>query len=511
MRSLFLIAIYIFFSFLSLQLHGQAKEWNLTLDKETNSSNANKVMETDSFYYVAGRSGNFNYGFTVYKISKLDGTTVSYVHYEEAGVNMDFNTTQEWYLEGDKILFPIKTLLPLPAYINLFSVDIHTLVIEKIAAIPVPDERSEFTMFLYDFKKIEDNYYILSHCYIELSSTDYEYYPMLVRYNPISKEYKYILLGDGKVIYDLHEMIGLNGYIYVFASLANENYIAEAKQVIYCLNLEGEQLWKHITSQYSQIYYVCDVYPLNEHEVLLVSKDNRFLYSDRNLWPRWRVTRYDLETNKEVWSTYWDEPRKDYFWHLARIVPTKVPGEYLLMASDRVSASTENYTTGKVVRFTDEGKRLWQKTYYYKNSVWGLINDFFSMIPTSDGNYLIGGWVNWGGGRPWLVKIDDDGNILPTDTTTSVQDIQVELNEVPTVEIYPNPASNVLTINIAGGDEAIGYQAIVTGADGKIVSVYAIGGQSTTVDVSGYVPGIYTVQVEHHGKMIYVTKFIKIK
>lgn len=55
-----------------------------------------------------------------------------------------------------------------------------------------------------------------------------------------------------------------------------------------------------------------------------------------------------------------------------------------------------------------------------------------------------------------------------------------------------------------------GYRAMVTAADGKIVSEYELAGQSTAVIVSDYVPGIYTVQVSQHGKMIFVTKFVKI-
>lgn len=55
-----------------------------------------------------------------------------------------------------------------------------------------------------------------------------------------------------------------------------------------------------------------------------------------------------------------------------------------------------------------------------------------------------------------------------------------------------------------------GYRAIVTAADGKVVSKYVLTGQSTAVNVSDYVPGIYTVQVRQHGKIIFVAKFVKI-
>ena len=55
-----------------------------------------------------------------------------------------------------------------------------------------------------------------------------------------------------------------------------------------------------------------------------------------------------------------------------------------------------------------------------------------------------------------------------------------------------------------------GYRAVVTEADGKVVSEYEFTGQSTAINVSDYVAGSYTVQVRQHGKMIFVTKFVKI-
>ncbi len=508
MKYLTLNLVYIFMFYFALQLSSQNKDWNLIVENETNTYFATKVIETDSFYFITGRAGIKNYGFSVIKVDKRNGSTLTSAHYEEKDVNMDSDYSSEWYLDGNNLLFPQVTWR-LPAYINLFSVNVHTLEIEKTVEIPVPDDRSMHSMRIYDFKKIEGHYYILGLCIIgDFGVSDNEVYPLIIKYSPITKEHKVILLGEGNDRYGLHRMIGLNGNIYVFASEANENYIAEAKQVIYCLDLEGNELWKHVTPSMSPIYSVKDVYPLNEREVLLASYDSRFTYSDRRVLSRWTITRYDLELNKEIWSTYWDEPRKLFIGY-AKIVPTKESGEYLLACNDEVSTDTEDYSTGKVVRFTDEGQRIWQKTYFYNNSKWALINDFGGIIPTSDGNYLIVGWVNWGGGFPWLVKIDDDGNVLPIDTTTSVQDTHIEFGQGSSVEIYPNPVTDLLYIQIAGAEHTVGYQAKVTGADGKTVSDFEITDQSATVDVSSYAPGIYTVQVRQQDKMVYVTKFVK--
>lgn len=476
MKSLSLNLIYICLCFYTLQLSSQKKDWNLIIESETNTFYNCKVIETDSFYFVTGRAGIKNYGFSVFKVDKRNGSTLTSALYEEKDVNMDSDYSSEWYLDGSNLLLPQVTWR-LPAYINLFSVNVHTLEIEKIVEIPVPDDRSMKSMRIYDFKKIEGDYYILGLFVIgEYGPTDNEVYPLIIKYSPITKEHKVILLGEGNDRYGLHKMIGLNGHIYVFASEANENYIAEAKQVIYCLNLEGKMIWKYITPNMSPIYDVCDVYPLNEREVLLASYDSRFTYSDRRLWSRWTVTRYDLETNQEIWSTYWNEPGKKFIGY-AKIVPTKESGEYLLACNDEVSTDTEDYSIGKVVRFTDAGQRIWQKTYYNNNSKRGLINDFGGMIPTSDGNYLIVGWVNWGGGFPWLVKIDDDGNVLPIDTTTSVEDVEVTKE----IKIVPNPWDNETQIHFYMLTEGVVFLNIMD-MNGKVVYThheYLVQGENT--------------------------------
>ncbi|HRO08277.1 MAG TPA: T9SS type A sorting domain-containing protein [Saprospiraceae bacterium] len=514
------ITIIIIIGLLSInsEANGQAKEWNLILDKETYEYSTDKVMETDSFYYVAGRAGIQNYGFSMSKISKRDGSTIAIVNYEENGVWLDFNQCNKWYIEGESLIFPMTKLSKPPYLINLFSINIHTLAVSKQMVLPIPDSTANYVIFLLDFKKIGDDYYILaSYRKDNIQTKVIEGYPFLYKINIRENTYSTIMIPFDKDAPHTSplRMVEMNGRIVVFGSEPNpNNYPGEGRMVIWSLSLDGELQWKYTTPKISPIYDVRDIYPLNEREVLLASEDDSFLWSDRYLWPRWVVTRFDIESQQIVWSTHWNEPRKKQFMNYAKIVPAKEAGTYLLMANDRfVDISC---TMGKVVKFTESGDRLWQKQYYFEAER-GTLNDFFDMIATTDGHYLIMGWTNayreWKseyGGFPWLVKIDEDGNIMPIDTTTKVDDTALKSDHHPNIEVYPNPATETLYIQINGDGITKSLSAIITGIDGKPVSEHRVAATQNAISLSGYQPGIYTVQVKDGSKQIYVTRFVKL-
>ncbi len=235
-------------------------------------------------------------------------------------------------------------------------------------------------------------------------------------------------------------MASFDNGLLVFCTILGEK-VATGKMLIYYLDLEGNIKWEYQTPALSPIHEVIDIYPLDDREVLLASYDSFFDYAKFELYTRWTVTRYDVVNKKIIWSNFWDEPRKPYIWGTAKIIKTKKNGEYFLMANDYIRQDTFSYTSGKIVKFNEEGKRLWQKSYYFR-TIWSLSNDFNNIISTSGGNYLIVGYESLGR-APWLVKIDEDGNILPIDTTSATADH----NNIPEIKIYPNPASHSIVIN----------------------------------------------------------------
>ena len=147
----------------------QGKEWNLLIDKEVGRHFGYQVYETDSFYYVAGTSidtfGKPEQGFSVTKVNKTDAHVIATHHYEEPGQELDFNYSRRGYLVGDKIYFTLKSR-PAPYFVALYTVDIHSLEVEKELEVPLPEEASQRSFFLNDLLYIDKTFYILTKYYI---------------------------------------------------------------------------------------------------------------------------------------------------------------------------------------------------------------------------------------------------------------------------------------------------------------------------------------------------------
>jgi hypothetical protein len=63
------------------------------------------------------------------------------------------------------------------------------------------------------------------------------------------------------------------------------------------------------------------------------------------------------------------------------------------------------------------------------------------------------------------------------------------------VEVYPNPASDVVTINLTGLQDLSGFTATLLTTDGRPVKTFALTGEKTTVDISSLQPGIYLMSI----------------
>jgi len=479
----------------------QSNKWNLLLDKEVARFLGYQVYETDSVYYVVGTSvddfGMVGQGFSVSKVNKKNASVVASRYYEEADVEFDFNQCRRGYLVGNEIFFP-QTTLTKPYAIHLFKVNINTLHVEKILIVPPQDTTSKYDMFLNDFQLINNDVFILTEYYLgEFNMPSFRGVDLLIKYNLLTKESNIIKINKINEKTGMLKMGYINNNIILFATTVGEQ-IATGKMAIYNLDLDGNVIWQYQTPSLSPIHYVKDIHPINDNEVLLASYDSYFDYSDHNLYTRWTVTRYDVKNKKIVWSNFWNEPRKPYIWGSAKIIKTKNDGEYLLMANDVVQSDTTNYTTGKIVKFNDKGQRLWQKSYYFRTN-WSAINDFYNIISTSDGNYLISGYESLGK-APWLVKIDEDGNILPIDTTSSVAD-QLISHPIAEIKIYPNPASHTIIIN-QGDISDMTYELI--DMTGKIVKSIPLPHAHHHVmwDISDVASGTYVLTMMQGGKLI---------
>ena len=74
------------------------------------------------------------------------------------------------------------------------------------------------------------------------------------------------------------------------------------------------------------------------------------------------------------------------------------------------------------------------------------------------------------------------------------------------VEIFPNPATNILNINVPDGKE---YKIDIIGIDGKQIYLSHAGNGNESIDVSSLVSGNYIANINIDGK-VYKINFIKL-
>jgi hypothetical protein len=490
-------------------LHAQDKSWNLLLEKNVERSMGYQVYEADSFYIVLGTSidsfGTAEQGFSISKVNKVDGSLIETKHYEEPGVEFDFHQCRNGYIKEGEIYFP-QTSRTKPYSMQLFKVNQNTLNVEKLINIPPPDTTSKYDFFLNDFLMIGNECFILTNYFIgEYNTPSFKGVEILIKYDLQSKETNIIRINRNDTKIAMNRLTNFNGNILIFGTLVGE-LLATGKMAIFNLDRNGNNIWEYQTPALSPIHNIKDIYPINNKEVMLVSYDSYFDYSDLNLYSRWTVTRFDVENKKIVWSNFWNEPRKPYIWDTAKIVKTKKEGEFLLVASDYVTSDTSRNTMGQIIKFNDKGQRLWHKTYYFYNK-WVYRNDFSNIINTSDENFLIVGTVAQ---DPWLVKIDEDGNILPIDTTSSTGDIYSTTISLPEIKVYPNPASNTIIINQG---EITGMTYLLTDIHGRTIKSIPLPHAHHHVvwDISDVVSGAYVLQMRQGDKVIGTKQIVVVK
>jgi Secretion system C-terminal sorting domain len=122
------------------------------------------------------------------------------------------------------------------------------------------------------------------------------------------------------------------------------------------------------------------------------------------------------------------------------------------------------------------------------------------LIPTSDGNYLIGGSASSNVSKAWLVKINEDGDIVPIDTTSSA--IEWAYDDMSKhISIYPNPVTDMIIINQADISDVTYH---IRDLHGTLLHTLQIKDRhhNVTWDIHDLVSGVYIIDMIKDGVSI---------
>ncbi len=247
---------------------------------------------------------------------------------------------------------------------------------------------------------------------------------------------------------------------------------------------------------------ISDLEIVNENEILVLAVSTTAPTTFTNYFFN-MVYKYNHTEKKILWKYKLVDFPTEYFSHQGEIIKGHKQGEYLYCTSinNPNYAVDSFYTSGRIVKIRDNGSKVWHKNYSFYTGRYNF-NFFIAMMPTKDGNYLIGGECNKINSESWLVKIDEDGNIIPIDTTSDTG-----ITDITDISIYPNPAHDQIIIN-QGERTDMGYTIFDSLGRIELTKSIPEPHHNMVWDISKLPAGIYFLSITHQGKLIKSVKMV---
>ncbi len=250
---------------------------------------------------------------------------------------------------------------------------------------------------------------------------------------------------------------------------------------------------------------VQDVLQINDDEyiILCLSSSKAPVYFDAKYYHT--VYKYNHKTHKIVWRHRILEGLSNEFGLRSSIIAGHQPNEYLYagMASADLTGQDTTHTVGRIVKLKGDGSVIWNKSYTHFIKK-GNANRFYDIISSDTSHYYATGTTADGSFHPWLIKIDEDGNVATIDTTTLVKEINLSF-----VKVYPNPSSSEITMVIPDYKLRDKISVKVFDIMGKVVYEQAISTDILTIDIERWTSGVFTYVIDHNSQKSQ-GKFVKI-
>ncbi|MBK9256029.1 MAG: T9SS type A sorting domain-containing protein [Saprospiraceae bacterium] len=267
-------------------------------------------------------------------------------------------------------------------------------------------------------------------------------------------------------------------------------------------------LWTWKSPWADRIYSAKYILPIEDNQLLIMANgDDHDSIKNTIAYVQW-IYRFNLKSRQMLWRGNYGYPASRIITHGGQIVRSHQDSAYLMCTSAVLAGSTlDNYVlAGRAAKFRDNGDAIWIRDYVYESED-GSRNRFVSMLPTQDGNYLLGGFILSTKCLSWLVKIDEDGRILPLDTTSSSEEY-VEIDQTKKIKIYPNPVSDILYIS---QNETANVQYTLMDMQGLTIKSIFVSGADTEImwDVSQVPQGMYVLSMEQEGRLLGSKKIVK--
>ncbi len=126
------------------------------------------------------------------------------------------------------------------------------------------------------------------------------------------------------------------------------------------------------------------------------------------------------------------------------------------------------------------------------NSKSNIISIDFSKNASS-GDLIVTGMINGGEAFESVLPVKVESGFSNNNGKSSGT-----ISENETIEVFPNPANEVINVSSASGLKRI----LVTNSTGQIIYNEEIAGTNSQVDISDFIPGIYFIKIETHNNTV---------
>ena len=184
-----------------------------------------------------------------------------------------------------------------------------------------------------------------------------------------------------------------------------------------------------------------------------------------------------------------------------------VCGQQFIDNPDTINTSGLYRVTGVIAKFSAQGDSIWSQNYMHPENMksqnsYHVLN---SIVQTDDGGFAAAGYLisappDTGTQDTWVVKVDSFGCLVQGCEVVSVPKIETSISAL---KIYPNPARNILNIEITPNGNQHEFNFELYDILGKRVHTQKLIPYTNTISVSGLTSGIYTYKIDEvWGKIV---------
>lgn len=294
----------------------------------------------------------------------------------------------------------------------------------------------------------------------------------------------------------------------------NQNFISQ--NYIFKINQQGQVLWEYLSPP-SQLLDAANAIVLTEDGGMIIAtqKGVEIPANANNGSLRWKsglVYKLDANRNK-IWEVEFKDPTNPIFNNkLSKLLEVSDSSGYI--AAGNFGITYPDLTAdlfGWLVKVSPEGDSLWSRSLRVIQTETSL-HYLYDLKETTDGGFVMVGEAfdteNYYPQQAWLIKVDQYGCLVPG---CHLLDAVEALEEIPSIRIYPNPASDYLNIYLPKSNTSKSSYFQIVNIQGILMQTI----EHIKTDITYMLPitqwpnGTYFIQYFEENQLLYTTKFMK--